>query len=76
MANGSAQNGSACAVGAVDDIRPEFTLWGSFAQATWRMAFAPYTPALALLPDTHMVALRGHCWPGYILLFLLLVVRM
>jgi hypothetical protein len=37
------------------------------------MAFAPYTPALALLPDMLVVALRGYCWPGYILLFLLLL---
>ena len=73
MGTGSAQNGCA---GAVDDIRPKFTLCGSFALATWRMTPAPFAPALApLLLDMFMVALKGRrCGLGYVLLFLLLLV--
>jgi hypothetical protein len=59
MGAGSAQNGSAGVVSAVDNVRPKFALWGSFALATWWMAFTLYTAALALLLDMLMVALKG-----------------
>jgi hypothetical protein len=73
MGTGSAQNGCP---GAVDDIRPKFTLCGSFTPATWRMTSAPFALALApLLLDMLMMALKGrHRGPGYVLLFLLLLV--
>jgi hypothetical protein len=71
---GSAQNGCA---DAVDDIRPEFTLWRSFALTTRSMTLAPLTSTLALLLNMLIVALKGRRhWPGYLLLLLALLLAL